>query len=342
MRYPTTLVVALVVAVACAGESRPGGAPDPPAAGDLGPEVTPVPLDASDAPQGASEVQDGDAVVTPDGEGETTPVAPPLAVVVMSFNVLCSVCDPAFDPWEERIAHFADLFDRHDPDLIGLQELIFAHEVDQMLAARPGFGALFFDEAPLEYPDATILYREERFTPREHGFYWLSPTPEEPLSVGFSGGPQLARVVAWGRFHDASSGREFVFSTTHFDNNPPSQERSAPLFLERTAPWAATLPVVATGDFNSRPDSVAYGLLTEGAEAGGFHMADTFDLAETWEALDGEVDQPPYDTEARIDHVFVAGAVWRCPRWVVDRQRYGPDELFPSDHRAIVAELLLE
>jgi len=42
----------------------------------------------------------------------------------MTFNVLCSFCNlREFDPWSERLAYFGDIFARHDPDLIGLQEL---------------------------------------------------------------------------------------------------------------------------------------------------------------------------------------------------------------------------
>jgi endonuclease/exonuclease/phosphatase family metal-dependent hydrolase len=100
----------------------------------------------------------------------------------------------------------------------------------------------------------------------EHGFYWLSPTPDEPYSTGFAN-PQLARLVVWARLRALAEDHEFVFATTHFDNNSPSQELSAPLVLERTAALADELPVIMVGDFNSQPVDPAYALLLTGARA---------------------------------------------------------------------------
>src|SRR5690606_25064386 len=134
-------------------------------------------------------------------------------------------------------------------------------------------------------------------------FYWLSPTPDVPLSVGFSP-PQFARLVAWAKFHEPASGAEFLFATTHFDNNSPSQELSAPLLLERTEAEADGLPVIVTGDFNSRPNSVAYGILVGGD---GFALTNSFDLAgDNWSVESNLDPAPDYDPSIRIDHMVVA------------------------------------
>jgi hypothetical protein len=45
--------------------------------------------------------------------------------------------------------------------------------------------------------------------------------------------------------------------------------------------------------------------------------------------------------EDRIDHVFASGDKLSVSDWLVDMQRFGPQGLFPSDHRLIMATLEL-
>jgi endonuclease/exonuclease/phosphatase family metal-dependent hydrolase len=284
------------------------------------------------------------------GCGESTdngaaPSASPPALAVMSFNVLCSFCDLRnFDPWSERLVDFGDIVARHDPDLIGLQELSpppinNGMEVEQILAHAPGRTAISFTSAPGAYPDATILYRTTRFNVLDHGSYWLSPTPDVPMSIGFAK-TQLPRLVVWARLADnAAGGRELYFATTHFDNNSPSQEKSAPLLQERTAPFAANQPVIVVGDFNSRPDSTAYRILTTDASRG-FVFQNAFDLTPL-RVVTNQTPPPAYDVNDRIDHIFLAGSgiTWSVRDWVVDLTVYGAKQRYPSDHFPVVAEV---
>jgi len=278
-----------------------------------------------------------------DGEGSATTSHP---LKVMSFNVLCSFCDRTFDPWDQRLAYFGDIFRRHNPDLIGLQELSpppfnNGMEVQQILAEAPGYSAIYFipDSGTtfVPYPDATILYRTSRFTVVEHGNYWLSPTPDTPFSTGFAK-VQFARLVTWARLQDNDNGgRELYFATTHFDNNSPSQEKSAPLVQERTAPFVVKEPVIFVGDFNSRPDSTAYGILTTDSSQG-FVFKNSFDMTHD-RIVTNQSPVPAYDTSDRIDHIFLAGngVSWSVSDWLADLTIYGPNHKYPSDHFPVVA-----
>lgn len=266
---------------------------------------------------------------------------------VMTFNVLCSFCNPDYDPWENRLAYFADIFERHDPDLIGLQELTYPEEVDQILALRPGYEAIYFlgEEAGpyglVDYPDATILYRSARFRQRQSGFFWLSETPDVPWSAGWAEGLQFARIVDWAQLEERETGRLLLFVTTHFDNNSPNQEHSAPLLLERIGPMAGEAPAIVTGDFNSQPADPAYATLTSGE---GFRLDDAFDIAARWSVASNRDPPPAYDHADCIDHIFYAGAgmAWQCPQWTVDTFVYGPDAKYPSDHFPVSARLVFE
>ena len=271
------------------------------------------------------------------GEPEPPP-GPPEPFTVMTFNVLCSFCgEGGYDPWDTRLGYFEDLFSRHDPDLLGLQELTFAFEVDQLLELRPGYAAVYYrrSDGAFSYPDATVLYRAARFELLGHGFYWLSPTPDVPSSTGFAS-QQLPRLVAWTHLRDRQSRRQLYFATTHFDNNPPSQQLSAPLVIERTAEWAQ-LPVLVVGDFNSQPDDEAYLTLTEGD--GPVQLTNAQGSAASWSVETNQSPPPDYQLDERIDHIFVAPEQWVVQEWVVDLVLYGADGLYPSDHRAMVARL---
>lgn len=297
---------------------------------------------SSSTESGETDTTETDTTET--GSPADLPEPPPIApepMVVMTFNILCSFCDDTYDPWEDRIGYISDTIARHDPDLVGLQELFTGEEVQQLLDLNPEYDALFYSDETLDYADATIWWRTDRYELLESGFYWLSPTPDVPLSVGFSP-PQLARMVTWAHLRELSSGAELLFVDTHFDNNTPSQELSAPLLLERTQGQAGELPIVVVGDFNSRPDSAAYATLVEGAAPGGIALDNSFDLAAMWSVDSNQDPAPPYDPSIRIDHIFVAGGQWSVPWWVVDTWVYGASDLHTSDHFAMAAELHFE
>lgn len=271
-----------------------------------------------------------------DPEPEAQPTSAPFSV--MTYNVLCSFCGSGeYDTWDERQPYFKDTFARYDADLIGLQELAFGTEVDQLLTLMDGYASVYYAavDSNLTYPDATVLYRTERFELLESGQFWLSPTPDVPSSTGFAE-QQLPRLVAWTKLRDLQTGQVIYFASTHVDNNSPSQAKSAPLILERAAPWAAEAPVVFLGDFNSKPDTEAYQILTTSQ---GFHFVNSQALAKEWLVDSNETPVPTYDLADRIDHIFLgSGAVdWSVSKWSVDVHRYGPNQRYPSDHFPMAA-----
>ncbi len=274
--------------------------------------------------------------------GRAEQAARPIRMKVMTFNVLCSFCKPSeYGPWKERLTYVADLLHRHDPDLVGLQELATAKEVEQFKEILPTHEAVYYSKGNLVYPDATILYRRDRFELMESGAYWLSRTPDRPLSKGWKKGLQVPRLVVWATLKHRPDGRRVFFVNTHFDANRPNQRHSAPLLLKRTAQRAADLPIIVVGDFNAKPESKAYEILTS-AGPGDLLLRNTYDLAEERRHPTKAKTLPPYDPAGRIDHLFVGGAgTWSVKTWTVDRTVYGPKKRFPSDHRAMVAELVL-
>jgi len=270
---------------------------------------------------------------------------------VMTYNILCFFCDGVnYDPWEDRVDYITDTFNRYDPDVFGTQELFGFDDLNDLLIANPDYDAYYYIEQTSgmlpEYPDAAIFYKKERLEIVESGVYWLGENPDEPWS-GFadeetakSKGSAFPRLVAWAVFNDKLSGKEFYFSATHYDNNTPHQAWSAPISLGKIQPYAEKMPIVFLGDFNSKTDTEAYTILTNGVDGEGFSLENTFDLAEEWSAASNQDPAPEYDTTDRIDHIFVAGkANWTVKNWVVDMYVYGDLDRYPSDHFAMFADL---
>lgn len=266
-------------------------------------------------------------------------------LVVMTFNILCSWCKPIeYDRWLDRIHYFQDIFQRHQPDLIGIQELMNAKEVHQLLDLNPAYSSLYYvDTSGLvekNLCDAVIFYLKDRFEVIEYGVYWLSPTPDIPWTTGWAEA-QLWRILIWAHLRQISDGRELYFASTHFDPNDPNQEMSAPLVLQRTEPWAKRMPAIVVGDFNTDRGEAGYYILTNGIGGEGFHFIDTFDIAQSWYIETNQSPIPEYDPLQKIDHIFLSEGTtqWRVPRWAVDMYVYGEKNRYPSDHYPIISEI---
>jgi len=275
--------------------------------------------------------------------------ASPEPVTVMTFNILCSFCDSSYAPWEVRLDWFEDVFARHQPTLLGAQEVGNDEEVLEVVArldAATGAShdfRYFGEGEELPWPDSLVVWDTARYSLVEHGFFWLSPTPDEEWSTGFADGGQLPRVVTWAVLAEVVSEVEVLFVTTHFDNNSPSQELSAPLLVERVESLAGGRPVIVTGDFNSQTWDPAFVTLTEG---NGFRLADTQPMAAQW-SIETNLDPvPDYDLAGRIDYIFLDRARaedggWVVSDWKVDMQAYGDELEFPSDHFAMSSTVQL-
>lgn len=261
-------------------------------------------------------------------------------VRVMTFNILCSFCKPAeYGSWRERMPYLQDVFARHKPDLIGVQELVNPKEIEQFKKLLPGFEAVFYQKGKLGHPDSAIFYRADRFELVESGVYWLSPTPDKAFSRGFIKTMHIPRCVAWTILKRIDDGKKFYFATSHFDPNRPNQSHSAPLMLQRTARRASDMPIIITGDFNSNPASKAYSILVQGL-GDGFRLADTYEMSAKKRIVTNKTPKPEYNARGRIDHIFLGGkARWKVSDWAVDMSVYGEKKRYPSDHFAMVADI---
>ncbi|MCR4317932.1 MAG: hypothetical protein NUW37_16435 [Planctomycetes bacterium] len=251
----------------------------------------------------------------------------------MTFNLLVNLPnDSGLPNWSVRRFGIKDAISRAKPDLIGWQEPL-ASQVRWLAQELPQYASI-----PLEslQTDAAVFYDPEKFEVLDWSWFTLSTTPERPMSRGW--GNLLPRIQVHVKFRIKATGQLFYFLNTHFDNTSPFQVHAANYVIPVVEKLAAELPVVYTGDFNSKPESEAYKILAEGIDGGGFHLNNVFDVAkekEVWQDESGDID---YDFDSRIDHIWTAGGEFGCDKWVVDVHKH--EGAYPSDHFAIFADMV--
>lgn len=257
---------------------------------------------------------------------------------VMTFNVMCSVCrhGDEIGPLSARMAAIADTINRHDPDLVSLQELLTGSQAKDLRRFLHGGYQMIYAEGPwFGFADPTLLVRTSRFAVHRTGGFWLGPS-----APGFSFGWALAlpRRVEWAELEDRTTGLRFTFAGTHFDGRRRNSNPSAELVVKTLLP--ADVPLIFAGDTNLPPGAPGFATLSAS-------FRDTFtEVSEhpfvangpTRNADGCRLDPALVFPDCRIDHVLLSpGAPWRTRSWSVDVFRYARG--FASDHRAIVIDL---
>ncbi|OIH92545.1 endonuclease/exonuclease/phosphatase family protein [Curtobacterium sp. MCBA15_001] len=257
----------------------------------------------------------------------TTPAQP---ITLMTYNIKNP--DPAHD-WPARLPVVLDVIRRHDPDVLCVQEA-FDHQMEDL---RQGLGHLGDvgqgREGGSAGEHAAVFFRRDRLRPVDEGSFWLSDTPDEPVSNTW--GSVYPRIANHARFLDLH-GPDFTLVTTHFDHEENAhgdqvRARSAALVVERFA--GVDGPLVFAGDCNE----------PAGAGAASQVFADA-GWADAWAVAGDPEDRTatyndwraPVDSGERIDWVLTRG-VAAVDRVVIDHD--GPETWFASDHFPVVATI---
>jgi endonuclease/exonuclease/phosphatase family metal-dependent hydrolase len=151
------------------------------------------------------------------------------------------------------------------------------------------------------------------------------------------------RIATIGHFEHFKTGQRVLITTTHFDDQGAiSRKQSAELILGILGRriFSEATAIVLAGDFNSPPDDEAYKTMTAPQSI----MADIADMVpkerhhgNEWTFTGFSVDSTP----SRIDFIFTRKG---------DKVEFGTyavlancfdDGVYLSDHRAVVADLLL-
>ncbi|MCG3157830.1 MAG: hypothetical protein DKINENOH_04466 [bacterium] len=262
------------------------------------------------------------------------------SLVVMSFNIRLNTPDDGENAWPHRQQLVANTIQFHQADLIGLQEAL-NNQLADLSALLPGFAWLGVgrDDGREKGEYSAVLYRTDRFVPLRHGTFWLSPTPEQPGSLGWDAA--ITRIVTWAQFKDRRTNAEFYLYNTHFDHiGEQARVESAKLLLDQMQRRSVNAPVIVTGDFNATADSPVYQVLTGNGAAAGPRLQDARHLSRlphygpdwTFHGFGRATERPG------IDYIFVNS---RCS---VLRHGFIADacgDRFTSDHFPVLAEIVL-
>ncbi|HET7678293.1 MAG TPA: endonuclease/exonuclease/phosphatase family protein [Candidatus Limnocylindrales bacterium] len=236
------------------------------------------------------------------------------------------------DRWDERLPLLLADFGALQPDLIGLQEVVYPMQQDRLLGAagasayvarrgwagRPEYGNAILVR------DALVATLEPASATDRADLGW----DRSALRVELRLGAASLRFVATHLHHlahDAAIRKEQV---------------------GRLLTWLGDLPVtdatVVVGDFNAPPAEPAYTAMSAAGFRSGFLEAAGAEPEVTWPSgLRSEM--PDVSGPAGcLDYVWLAGAVQAtAARLCFDRPAVGDPTLYPSDHFGVAVEVTL-
>lgn len=253
---------------------------------------------------------------------------------VMSFNIRYGTAADGENHWDLRKEFLLDVLREQSPDIIGIQEALFA-QLEYILRALPEYAMVGVgrDDGVRAGEYACILYRRQALALGRSDTFWFSDTPERVASLSW--GNRITRICTWAQFTSAN-GRAFYVYNVHLDHeSQPSRERSVALLRERIAARDPKAAVIVTGDFNAGESNPAVLAMQDAAA-----FRDSFRLRHPAATPVGTFTafNPGQINGDKIDYVFTS------PEWevldaaIVRSERGGR---YPSDHFPVMATLRL-
>lgn len=232
------------------------------------------------------------------------------------------------DRWDERMPLVLADMRALQPDLLGLQEVMYPLQQDRLIGAA-GEGRYEAHRAWAQRPEwgNAVLVKSP-----------LAGRQVERLELAF--GRSALQVVV-----DLAGGGTLAFVTTHLHHPPEAaaeRDAEAAELLRWLDAGPATDATVLAGDFNANPSEPAYASIAAAGFRSAFLEANGAEPAVTWPS---GLDAPAKDTDgdpACLDYIWLRGAVRPVDvRLAWDRPAVGDPTLYPSDHFGIVADLAL-
>jgi endonuclease/exonuclease/phosphatase family metal-dependent hydrolase len=229
------------------------------------------------------------------------------------------------DRWDERLPLLLADMAALQPDLLGLQECVFALQQDRVIgsagvgryesirgwAGRPEYGNAMLVRQPLVARDV------------------------ERLDLG------LTRSAIRATIDLAGSAVDMVVTHLHHETaDEAERDEQARLVIDWLSDRSRADGQIVVGDFNAEPDEPTYARMTAAGFRSAYLEANGAEPDVTWPS---GLDAPAKDTDGPagcLDYIWVRGsiAVESC-RLVFDRPAVGDPTLYPSDHLGISARL---
>jgi endonuclease/exonuclease/phosphatase family metal-dependent hydrolase len=230
------------------------------------------------------------------------------------------------DRWPERLPLLLADMSALQPDLMGLQEVIYPMQQDRLLAAA---GEARYAEVRgwagrPEYGNS-LLVREP-----------LAFDGYERLDLGLARAAHRVRVALPG-------GGRLVFAVTHLHNGARARDDRLAQ-AEQLVAWLDGAPehdaMAVVGDFNAVPGEPAYARMAAAGFRSAYREANGREPAVTWPS---GLQAPAMDTDGHpdcLDYIWLRGAAEaEDARLTFNRPAADDPTLYPSDHVGVAARI---
>ena len=230
------------------------------------------------------------------------------------------------DRWPERLPLLLADMAALQPDVIGLQEVVYAVQQDRVIGAAGGarYEAHRAWAGRPEYGNAALL---------KEGF---GSGAGERLDLGRNRSALWLPVTC-------ADGTAFAFVVTHLHHevaDEAAREEQAVALIAWLAGKPEPAARVVVGDFNAEPTEPAYARMVEAGFRSAHAVANGAEPAVTWPS---GIQAPGMDDDGEpgcLDYIWVRGPIEiESCRVVFDRPAVGDPTLYPSDHFGLVARL---
>lgn len=261
---------------------------------------------------------------------------------IMSYNIRYAGNEQTegVNSWKQRKQLVASMIDFNHADIVGLQEALLI-QLDDLTNLLKGFSWVGAgrDDGDKKGEFSAIFFKTDRFEVVEQGTFWLSETPGVP-SIGWDAA--FPRVATWANFLDKRTQKSFLVFNTHFDHvGEMARINSSKLLLQRIRATEKTIPVILTGDFNTKDTTKAYQelLRLSNSEVNLFDAQFISKKEHHGSHVTFNGFGKSIEPGNKIDHIFITESVEVLKHGVIDET---VDGNYPSDHMPVVAEVNLK
>ena len=267
--------------------------------------------------------------------GERYKTAPTDTIQAMSFNIRYDNPGDGKNNWQYRIPKVTGMFDKHDVDLGGLQEVLHSQFLTlQKTLPEYEFVGVGRDDGKTKGEYAPIFFRKADYELLSSETVWLSETPEKVGSKGWDAA--LPRITTFATLRHKASGKLILLGSAHYDHRGKGARRNSGAvihdYITKAREKQDIEMIILTGDFNDIPNSS-----TTKAIENKNCLFDARRMAEeisgpnsTW---NGFRSVAAYE---RWDYIFT-NPVTQIVSHVIDDSKI--DGRFPSDHLPVIASI---
>ncbi|EAS28238.2 endonuclease/exonuclease/phosphatase [Coccidioides immitis RS] len=284
----------------------------------------------------------------------------PLSIRILTHNIRYATSRPfkGEKPWPERkhlVLNELIFHTRHNAEsFICLQEVLHV-QLEDVLSGLNSHGDAWAyigvgrDDGKQAGEYSPIFYRPDIWKLETWETVWLSETPEVP-SKGWDAAS--IRIVTVGVFRHRASRKTVLAMSTHLDDQgSKSRYESAKLILRTIDGYLHKFKdrisgLFLAGDFNSEVNQEAYQVFIDQTSP----LVDARDQIKPDERYGNEITYTGFgyegERETRIDYILVGpkneqGFPWTVKQYGVLPNKFD-DGVFSSDHRAVVADGLVD